>query len=90
MSSAAVAPSSFAGNWQPQSEERMRLMRRPISAAHVEGDIQSTVLSSVVTENSRTKMAKLQIMNRKGSQAKDAGFSVSDRRRTTRPTALSA
>ena len=33
---------------------------------------------------------ELQITNRKGSQAKDAGFPVSDRRRTTRPTALSA
>ena len=58
MSSAAVAPSSFAGNWQPQSEERMRLMRRPISAAYVEVDIQSTALSSAVTESSHTKVAK--------------------------------
>lgn len=68
----------------------MRLMQRPISAAYVEVDIQSTALSSAVTESSHTKTAKLQITNREGSQAKDAGFPVSDRRRTTRPTALSA
>lgn len=36
----------------------MRLMRRPISAAYVEVDIQSTALSSAVTESSHTKVAK--------------------------------
>lgn len=58
MSSAAVVSLPAIGNWQPQSEERMRLMRRPISEAHVEGDIQSTALSSAVTESSHTKVAK--------------------------------
>ena len=88
-SSAAVVSLPAIGNWQPQSEERMRLMRRPISEAHVEGDIQSAALSSAITESFHTRVAKLQIMNREGSQAKDAGFPVSGRRRTTRPTALS-
>lgn len=64
-------------------------MRRPISETHVEGDIQSAALSSAITESFHTRVAKLQIMNREGSQAKDAGFPVSGRRRTTRPTALS-